>query len=88
MTYCDCTGRTPWPAMIRLHVGGEMNRYYLCRRCGTIREHVCRSDGTIIENRYHHLESTDLPAAVVAQAREILTQPRYKQAPLFGSAAR
>jgi hypothetical protein len=84
MIFCDCTGRPPWPAMLRVHAGGEINRYYLCRRCGSIREHVCRADGTILDSRYHHLESAALPAAVVQQAREILSQPHYSQPSLFG----
>jgi hypothetical protein len=83
MTYCDCTGRPPWPSMLRLHVGGESNRYYICRQCGTIREHVCRTDGTIVESHFHHLESVSLPAAVVEQAREILSRPHFKQGNLF-----
>ena len=82
--YCDCTG-PPWPAMTRVHVGGNLSRYYLCRRCRTIREDQGRPDGTLTGKvRYHHLESADLPAAVVEQARPILDGPSYGQLSLFG----
>ena len=80
--YCDCTARPPWPRMMRLHTNMS-SRYYLCRQCTTIREHICRPDGTIIETRLHHLEGADLPAAIVQQAREILNQPGYEQRSLF-----
>jgi len=49
--FCDCTGEAPWPAMLKLNVAGR-NRFYLCRECSTVREQVCRADGTIIETRY------------------------------------
>ena len=76
--YCDCDG-PPWPEMPRLNAAG-LNRYYLCRRCGTVREDLCRHDGTIISTRRHNVESADLPAAVVEQARAILDAPRPKRA--------
>jgi hypothetical protein len=84
LPYCDCTGGPPWPPMMRIHTN-TASRYYLCRRCGTIREDVCRPDGTIIEARFHDLEGLDLPAAVVQQAREVLNEPRYEQGSLFDS---
>ena len=68
--------------MIRLHTN-TTSRYYLCRQCGTIREHACRPDGTIVATALHRLDSVDLPAAVVEQAREILTRPDYEQPTLF-----
>lgn len=80
--FCDCTARPPWPRMMRLHTNLS-SRYYLCRQCRTIREHICRPDGTIVDTRMHHLESVDLPAAVVEQAREILNRPNYQQKTLF-----
>jgi hypothetical protein len=80
--FCDCTARPPWPRMMRLHTN-VTSRYYLCRHCGTIREHICRPDGTILDTRLHHLGSADVPAAVVEQAREILNRPSYEQRSLF-----
>jgi hypothetical protein len=88
--FCDCDG-PPWPTMTQIHVGGESSRFYLCRKCGTIRENLCRPDGTITGTRYHELESVDgstdlteiLPAAVVEQARGILKRPVYQQGSLF-----
>ena len=82
--FCDCTGASPWPVMLRVHVGGELSRFYLCRRCGTIRENEARPDGTLTGKvRYHHLETADLPAAVVEQVRAILEAPNYDQLDLF-----
>jgi hypothetical protein len=82
--YCDCYG-PPWPKMKRIHVGGELSRFYLCRRCGTIREEAGRPDGTLTGAvRYHKLDSVDLPAAVVEQARATLDAPHYDQLSLFG----
>ena len=43
--YCDCTG-PPWPSMLRLHASGTLARFYLCQRCGVIREDKTRTDGT------------------------------------------
>jgi hypothetical protein len=68
--------------MMRIHTNTP-SRYYVCRRCGTIREDYCRPDGTITGTKLHRLESADLPAAVVEQVREILSQPRYQQRSLF-----
>jgi hypothetical protein len=78
LVYCDCTDGPPWPTTIQIHTN-LLNRYYLCRRCSSVREHVCRPDGTIVEAHYHDLDSAELPAAVVEQARDILTQPNYRQ---------
>jgi hypothetical protein len=81
--YCDCTG-PPWPSMLRLHAGGTLARFYLCQRCGAIREDKTQTDGTIADTTFHaNLESVDLPAAVVEQARAILSAPRYEQGTLF-----
>ena len=81
-TFCDCTAAPPWPAMMRLHVAG-VNRYYLCRRCSTIREHVCRPDGTILETLWHQATSDGLPGAVAERAREMLDRAEYEQLGLF-----
>ena len=71
--------------MLRINVGGELSRFYLCRQCSTIRENKARPDGMLTgEVQYHNLESVDLPAAVIEQAREILDAPRYGQVGLFG----
>lgn len=67
-----------------LCVGRGASRYYLCGRCGTIREDLYRSDGTVVITHFHHFESPNLPAKVVERAREILAQPRYRQLSLFG----
>ena len=65
--------------------GGELSRFYLCRICGTIREEESRPDGTLTGVvRYRKLDSVDLPAAVVEQARAILNAPHYDQLSLFG----
>ena len=80
---CDCTGAPPWPAMQRLHVGG-FNRYYLCVECERVREEIMRPDGTIIETRYHRLESGALSAAAREQAEAVLRERGYEQGRLFG----
>jgi hypothetical protein len=70
--------------MLRLHAGRESSRYYLCQHCGTIREDVCRPDGTIAVTHFHQLVSANLPPVVAERAQDILTQPSYRQLPLFG----
>ena len=71
--------------MARIHVGGEMSRFYLCRKCETIRDDNARRDGTLTgETHYHALDSANLPAAVVEQARALLDAPGYDQLSLFG----
>jgi hypothetical protein len=67
--------------MLRIHASiHPPARYYLCRECGAIREDPTRGDGTMAdETRWHELESTDLPAAVVEQVRAILEQPSFGQ---------
>lgn len=65
---CTCTGNPPWPAMMRLHVDG-LNRYYVCLECGTIREEICESEGTIAYVRIYEAGSEELPAVVVEQVR-------------------
>lgn len=64
--HCDCTGMSPWPAMMRLH-GGSPHRYYLCRRCGAVREDVY-SAGAIVEHRWHDSPNGQLPASVRQEA--------------------
>ena len=68
--------------MQRLNVVGP-NRYYVCRACSTVREDVCRADGTILETHFHKAQSDNLPPVVIEQARDILEQPRYEQPSLF-----
>ena len=41
------------------------------------------ADGTIVDAHYHVLDSAELPAAVVEQAREVLARPDYQQGALF-----
>lgn len=82
--HCDCFRTAPWPTMILLHGGRELNRYYLCPRCGTIREDALGPDGTIVVAHFHHAESTILPGVVVKRARDILAKPSYRQLSLFG----
>ena len=83
--WCDCNG-PPWPPLTRIHVGGETSRFYLCRKCHTIREDKARRDGTLVgETHYHTLDSASLPAVVVEQARDLLDVPGYQQLSLFGS---
>jgi hypothetical protein len=78
--YCDCTLVPPWPELQRLHVAGA-SRWYLCRACGAVVEHVCRPDGTIVETR--RLEAGDgVPDVVEAAVGE--REPEYKQLGLFG----
>jgi hypothetical protein len=67
---------------MRIHANTG-SRYYLCRQCGTVREDICRRDGTIKDTTFHRLESVDLPAAVVEQVRDILNQPGFEQPSLF-----
>ncbi len=78
---CDCTGAPPWPRMTRLSVAGP-DRYYLCRACGGVLEHVCRSDGTIQETRRRGL-GDGLPGVVGEQARELMGRAEYEQLSLF-----
>jgi hypothetical protein len=80
--FCDCVGAPPWPVMQRLNVAGP-NRYYVCRACGTVREEVCRVDGTILETHFHKARDGGLPRVVAEQARDILDGPRYEQLSLF-----
>jgi len=79
--YCDCVGTPPWPAMMRLH-GGAPNRYYLCRRCGALREDVYR-DGAIVEHRWHDGPNGRLPAGVREEALQVLAMPRGEQLTLW-----
>jgi hypothetical protein len=81
--WCDCFGMRPWPAMLMLHVGRESSRYYVCPRCGTVREDVLRPDGTVVITHFHSPESVNLPDAVVERAQDILAQPHFRQLPLF-----
>jgi hypothetical protein len=69
--------------MQRLNVVGP-HRYYVCQACGTVREEVCRVDGTILDTRFHRAQSDDLPPVAAEQARDILERPRYEQLSLFG----
>jgi hypothetical protein len=80
---CDCFTTVPWPALYWLHIDLGLSRYYLCRRCGTIREDFCRPDGTVVITHFHHLENANLPSVVVEQAQGILARPRYRQLSLF-----
>ena len=47
---CSCTNSAPWPIMARLAMGG-LNRYYICPRCGAIREEVCDTAGLVVAVR-------------------------------------
>ncbi len=78
---CDCTAAPPWPPMTRLHVAGT-SRWYLCRRCGAVREDVCRGDGTILGTRW--LEPGDgLPDVVGGEVGELMERVEYEQLGLF-----
>ena len=79
---CDCTGAPPWPRMVRLSAAGP-NRYYLCRTCGGILEHVCRPDGTIQETRRHQEPGDGLPKAVREQTRDVTGLVEYEQLSFF-----
>jgi hypothetical protein len=68
--------------MVRVIVGG-LNRYFLCIKCKTIREEVCRVDGTIAVVRYHRSNSQALSQTVRQQAQKILDLLGYEQRPLF-----
>ena len=46
--FCDCSN---FPAMFRLHVT-HANRFYLCQRCGAVREDVYQ-DGAIPRQFWH-----------------------------------
>ena len=52
--------------------------------CERVREEVMRPDGTIIETRYHRLESGALSAAAREQAEAVLRERGYEQGRLFG----
>jgi len=67
--------------MMRLH-GGAPNRYYLCRRCGAVREDVYR-EGAIVEHRWHDAPDGTLPDAVCQEAWEILAMPHGDQLALW-----
>jgi hypothetical protein len=69
--------------MLCLHTGRAARRYYLCPRCGTVREDIARLDGSTAVAHFHRPESANLPTAVATRAREILAQPDYKQLSLF-----
>ena len=81
-TYCDCTGSTPWPVMVRLSVGG-LNRYYLCYGCERVREEIGRPDGAIAGVQYHKLASETLSRTAREQAEELLRLRGYEQGSLF-----
>ena len=80
---CDCFRAAPWPVMHVLDVARGTRRYYVCPRCGTIREDFCRPDGTVAITHFHHLECASLPTPVVERASGVLAQPSYRQLPLF-----
>ena len=81
-TYCDCSGSAPWPAMIRLPVGGR-NLYHLCYECERVREDSRRPDGTIAKVQYHELASPTLSRSAKEQAEELLRLRGYRQGSLF-----
>jgi hypothetical protein len=68
--------------MVRVIVGG-LNRYFLCTACKTIREEMCRVDGTIAVVRYHRSSSQALSQTVRQQAQKLLDWLGYEQKPLF-----
>ena len=79
---CDCTAAPPWPPMTRLHVAGT-SRWYLCRRCGAVREEVCRVDGTILETRWHSEGGDGLPGVVAGEVGELMERVECEQLGLF-----
>lgn len=79
--HCDCIG-PPWPVMVRLH-GGAPNRYYLCRRCGAVREDVY-ADHVIVATHWHDAVNDRLPASVRAEAAPLLNAPQAEQLSLWG----
>lgn len=81
--YCDCFRAHPWPAMLLLYIGRGSRHYYVCPRCGTIREDISRPGKGVVVTHLHPPESPSLPAAVIEQARAILAAPRYRQLSLF-----
>ena len=84
--FCHNCDGPPWPKMMRLQAGGKPAYFYLCLKCGAVREDAHLRDGTIIGTRWHaNLDSASLPAAVAEHAREILDRPRYEQLDLFKS---
>jgi hypothetical protein len=82
-TPCDCFRASPWPAMLCLYIDRAARRYYLCPRCGTVREDVARLDGSTAVAHFYRPESGNLPTAVAKRAREILARPDYRQLSLF-----
>jgi hypothetical protein len=70
--------------MLQLDVAHKGRRYYLCPRCGTVREDVSRSAGRTPIAHFHPIGSAYLPANVVERAQAILAHPSYRQLPLFG----
>lgn len=67
--------------MMRLHAGGP-NRYYLCRKCGTVLEDVYR-DGGIVAHRWHDYPDGALPESVREEATSILNTPHSEQLGLW-----
>ena len=69
--------------MLMLYIGRGSRRYYVCPRCGTIREDIPLPDGGVVVTHLHPPESPSLPATVIEQAQDILAAPRYRQLSLF-----
>jgi len=69
--------------MQRLHVA-HVNRFYLCQRCGAVREDVCDDIGAITRQVWHD-SSDDLSSDVARQeAARVLEIVRTEQLEFSG----
>ena len=75
---CDCDG---FPPMQRLHVA-HANRFYLCQRCGAVREDVYHL-GAIARQVWHDSPDALSSDAARAEVKRILALARAEQLELF-----
>jgi hypothetical protein len=71
---CVCVG-PPWLPMIPLHTGG-LSRWYVCPRCGMIRQEMHRPGRGTANVIYHNLDDGRLSKAVIDEARAVLKRVR------------
>jgi hypothetical protein len=76
---CDCES-PPFLRMERIPAASA-SRFYLCRRCGTVRVEEAIQDipGTVGKITFHALSDPSLPASVRERALEILDNRDRKQ---------
>ena len=76
---CVCEG-PPWLPMIPLHVGGP-NRWYVCPRCGMVRQEMYQPGRGTASVIYHDLDGGTLSETVIDEARKVLGRVRGSGSP-------